>query len=865
MDEDLLKATDALCLSPHRDRLRGSAFSRHICRGRDKHVKNSDSNHFPEPSSDADVDDISPSIAHNGAPLPTYFSMPRGVKRPRRGSEDATSHIDASSSPSKVARHNVGSNACEPILISDSDDDRPLIDGQRAVEEALEDSPTASHRQKLASLYTYHSPTKARAVVKPRPGPTVKSEIRKSELSTEEPSTVLSSSRACFSTPSKTESSTSTLLAKSPLPLPIAKDPKKAKRRKRETLQLKKTLQDAKERDIVPLELDRVSAAGFRLILRCSFCAGAFAKSTSAKAKQEHMSLCAPLQGIVRSQAAVDTISSDISNLLRRDEQDKKKAADERTVLQDVMHDADIIMHEGRASQIATSTKKRGRDKVVTKKRITRVAKPTVLVVGDHSSKISPVAHSAGHNLLPARKAMLAARDFTTKMLGSAISFLIDPSESGESEDPKPKSDPDSRPVELMSGVDVLATPRKNRIRRELFAHNADGTSNRADQLPAVNAEQVFASMASVSPEKSPVKALQKSRQRQLSKDQDLSLQFDGTRTSPASPSPPQTQPFAPSKLAQRQQARCGKARDQLFGAETTTRSLLDLMQEAKAGDSDSSKRKADELDQTFYNDAVKRSRKDEENRDPTFEARSASSKRTRGMKFGSILIGASEGQDMDLDDHSITSPSPLPEKDSPGRGKLQDQMLVEAAQVLAHESASTDDIDPQVSSDLQQKVSIVRSDQEELATRHCDDEADLAANADSLEEDVNNDDDDSQSFLDLLEPLDIINESDFPQTQHLSDPSSDDMDDADSGSMAIKNRRMLVASGGASMTIEPRRKAPRAASLAGFPASSPSDMPPNGDTKALPSNEARESSVSNSDPDLVLITDDSCTSSPQP
>ncbi|KAJ9478420.1 hypothetical protein PHBOTO_001978 [Pseudozyma hubeiensis] len=834
MDEDLLKATDALCLSPHRDRLRSSAISRHVYRSRGKPIKNPEAIRSPASSLNADVDDISPSIAHHEAPLPT--SMPRGVKRPRRGSEDATSYIDGSSSPSKVARHNAGSNACEPILISDSDDDRPLIDEQRAARESLEDSPTASHRQRLASLYTYHSPTKARALVKPLPDPSVKSEMRKSELSTAEPSTVLSSSRARFSTPTKTESTTSTLLAKSPLPLPNAKDPKKAKGRKRDTLQLKKTLQDAKERDIVPLELDRVSASGFRLILRCSFCAGAFAKSTSAKAKQEHMSLCAPLQGIVRSQAAVDTISSDISNLLRRDEQDKKKAADERTVLQDVMHDADIIMHEGRASQIATSTKKRGRDKVVTKKRIKRAAKPTVLVVGDHPSNPSPVAHSAGHNLLPARKAMLAARDFTTKMLGSAISFLIDPSESGEAEDAKPKSDPDSRPAEPMSGVDVLATPRKNQIRRELFAHSADGTSDRAHQLPDVNADEVFALMASISPEKSPVKALQKSRQRQLSKDHDLSVQLDCARRGPASPSPPQTQPFAPSKLAQRQQARGGEARDQLFGAETTTRSLLDLMQEAKVKNLENSKRKADELDQTLHYDAAKRSRKDEEDRDAPFGARSANSKGIRGMRSGSNFIGACEGQDMDLDGQSIAAPSPLPGKDSSGP----------------------------VPSNLQQEVSIVRSDQKDLATSQRDDEAVLAVDADSLEEDVDNDDDDSQSFLDLLEPLDIIDQSAFPQTQYLSDPLSDDTDDAEPDRTAIKNRRMLVASGGASMTIEPRRKAPRSASLSGFPDSSPSIMPPNGDTKASPSTEARESSVSNSDPDLVLITDDSCTSSPE-
>ncbi len=403
---------------------------------------------------------------------------------------------------------------------------------------------------------------------------------------------------------------------------------KKAKAKKgaqRTTLQLKKTLEAAKEAAIAPLDLSKVLSAGFRLLLRCSFCAGTFTKSCSPKAKQEHMSLCAPLLGIKLSATAVETISSDITSALQRDEEERKRVSDQRTVLQDVMQDADIIMHEGRASQIATSPKKRGRDKVILKKSVKRSTRPQVFVAEDaspqtHASAAAP--RSAAHHLLPAREAASAARHVANQLLGSALHSAVEPAETEESRETSNKLESYDPPLDGFSHADLPRTPKK--ARRNLLAKpshaDADDSVNESHSLPKVSAEQVFASMAAASPHKSPVKALQKSRERQRSREQEKSLEQASSASSPGSPDLPRTQPFAPSKLARRREIRDGEARAPLFGAETTTRSLLDLIgdnqRQASRESSADSKRKADDDGTPFESSHAKRLRPDNSDRE---------------------------------------------------------------------------------------------------------------------------------------------------------------------------------------------------------------------------------------------------------
>ncbi|CBQ71724.1 conserved hypothetical protein [Sporisorium reilianum SRZ2] len=864
MDEHILEAASALCLSPRRrDRSKRDVLLKPLAASRQV-------NGGATPSSFKSIAKLATATGESDS------SMPRGVKRSRR--ESAAGHAESSvgasdsPSPSKMVKHDTnraGLNADEAIVISDSDDDGDgLADGQSIVEtmpqaqeededEQEEDvSPSALHRQNLANLFTYRSPTKKSSAIRQAdPDILSKGQTLKHESKSTEPLKPPTSPTKPSST-LKTDTTASSSAAESSLS--ARKKSKAAKGTPRATLQLKKTLEAAKAAGVAPLDLERVLSAGFRLIVRCSFCAGPFAKSTPAKAKQEHMSLCAPLQGVEQSATAVDTISSDITRALRREEQDRKKASDQRTVLQDVMHDADIVMHEGRASQIAASPKKRGKDKVVTKKAIKRSTRPTVLVAEDASAECSPAPPSVAHSLLPARKAMQAARDMANQLLGSAISLKAESSKS-ETVDEELKAEGQTQLSELLS------TPKKARRALILQAHDSEHAADLFDpdeivdqerHLPMVSAEQVFASMSASSPHKSPVKALQKSREG-LSRSRDMSSTSGGSNKSPRSPGLPQTQPFAPSKLAQRRQTRGDTAREKLFGAQTTTRSLLDLMRnkrdEESCDTSSEFKRKAGDDDDHPALSSVhtKKAKLSDAELDPHW-ADVDSMQSDNSRSFAACISG---DDDMDVDDQ-VDRKRPSTGVGT-STGKLQDGISHKTSHGSANGAADTDEHDERTSPPLQQTALNGCSAKPQHAAFDQGGDEMTPIGADSLDEDLSeeDDDEDTQSFLDLLEPLEVMDASVVSPTHTLSDPlSDDDMDEAGPPDTALRSRRMLVACGGASTTTEPRRNGDRSA----LPSSSSLTQ------KASPANAARQSSVSDSDPDLAP-TDDGCDDSSSP
>ncbi|TKY86669.1 hypothetical protein EX895_004309 [Sporisorium graminicola] len=707
--------------------------------------------------------------------------MPRGMKR-RGSAAPFESSTGATDSPSafKLVKYDTdraGFNAHEPIVISDSDDQSDdVVDGKLTVRAALQKqeegelelegiddvdedkASTALHQTNLANLFTYRSPTKARAVRKADTQNLPKRQTLKPETSAEElfrPST--SSSKLLSALQTDTSAPALILAAESSLPAP--KKSKAAKGIPRATIPLRKTLEAAKIAGVAPLDLDRVSSHGFRLILRCSFCAGLFAKSTSPKVKQQHMSLCAPLQGIEKSVTAVDTISSDISRALRRDEEDQKKAADNRTVLQDVMHDADILMHEGRASQIETSPKKRGKDKVVLKKAIKRSARPAVLVAEEPSVEGSPAPRFATHRLLPARRAMRAAREIANQLLGSAIALKAESSESGDADETL-GADFYGQSSDAHSDAKLSNTPKKMRKKRFSHVDNSDNTDlfdpddiiEQESHLPVLSAQQVFASMVSSSPHKSPVKALQKSRERQAS----------NSKQSPGSPSQPQTQPFAPSKLAQRRQTPGDKAREGLFGAQTTTRSLLDLVRSHQGGDvgdaSGQSKRKADGDDDDELAPSIaltKRVRLDDGELDPL----STGLDSVQSEQSHAPATRSSVDDDMDVDDQ-VDQRAPSTQSGT-STGKPHKGLVGKASLALANGMPGTDENQEQAPFPLEQTaLNECSADSNDEVFDKCD-AMTLVGAADSLDEILTEDDDeDTQSFLDLLEPLDVMHES---------------------------------------------------------------------------------------------------------
>ena len=721
-------------------------------------------------------------------------SMPRNLKRSRRGSTCADTSLGDLSSPSKLPKFNDdrAGLAHDPIVISDSDDDGSVHttlqvereEEEQQQEEEQEDeedeSSAAVLRQSLTKRFVYESPTKACAARKAAPMPR--------SIIAELPVPPTSSTKLSPLSPIDTSSS-SKLAAESKSS--AAKKSKvsktKAKAKARTTIQLSKTREAAEQGGITPLDLERVPSGGFKLILRCSFCAGQFTKSASTSVKQEHLSLCAPLQGIKRNATAVETIVSDIQSALNREAAEGRKASDERTVLQDVMHNADIVQHEGRASQIATSPKKRGKDKVVIKKAIKRSTKPSLWVAQDPLAGPSLAPRRAAHNLLPAREAMQAARDTAVQLLGDAISLKTEcSSKSEQALDDVLKPQAHNPTSDVFAAADMPSTPKKTPKEIGPQADHA-GTGDAEDlidttnHLPVVSAEQVFASIvtSSSSPQKSPVKALQKSRERQISREQEQSLAAEGTMPSPRSPGFPQTQPFAPSKLAQRRQPRDGTVRQKLFGAETTTRSLLDLVQDRKHDNSREtsceSKRKADQDDEAPQGAGTKKARLGSV--DPYVDVGMLSPDHNAMHEDSATAsdAGMSHDQDMDFDD----PPDSTSQSDTISRssmGELRAGASVKTNFGSANGVAGTEQYDEQDSLHLAQ-----------TATKRCRDQSQNALiDADSLDEDHDedgsdvDDDEDTQSFLDLLEPSEVIHEPLFSPTHSMSDPSSDDIGEPD-------------------------------------------------------------------------------------
>ena len=763
-------------------------------------------------------------------------------------------------------KHSIGSSAYEPIIVSDDDDDDDVEEAAEDVEiDTDQDDSSNGGLQQLHSKYTYHSPTKASVLHRNAPVPP-KVEPPKHRIPSERSVTASSSSSPAPSVKAaKRHASAST--SKESDSAPPRKKARTVKPAQTTSVQLKKTLQIAEESGVAPLDLSQVSAAGFRLIGRCSFCASAFTKSASARVKQEHMSFCAPLNGIKKILTAIDLIKVDVQSAVERDEEMERKARQERTTLMEVVQEADVVLHEGRASQIAASPKKRGRDAVIIKKAIKRSTKPSLFLSDQDSNLHGSASSSNKHKLLPAREAMLAAREVANQLIGMAPeSTTSNKEEDANSATVEPQS-PDRSLTYATPDPGALTTPKKPREHTstplaESNPGQMDGGLEDRYNLPVVSMEQAFASIAATSPhKKSPVKALQKSRERQNSREGDLSGSSDGSGHGLGIPSAdlPATQPFAPSKLAKRQQALDGHERPALFGAETTTRSLLDLVKDHPEVETNESKRKA--LDTGMDCNRVKKHKPlsangsdvehDRVSLKPTHRTRKQDADVKPGASSSSTIIDS----DMDIDDQTVERALKAEHDNvnSPTTGKLQEQALSDTETHAARLKTKTDLIDahllPQDSADrLDQYSRMPKRDSDESMTKF--------DNAGSIEE-SDDDDDDSQSFLELLEPLEVPPEPVILHTYSLSESSPEDMENADAAATAYRNRRMLVACGGGSVTLAHRGKGSSSAAF--------SPISKQVDHSSPPDPEARQRSVSNSDPELLLITDDSCSSSPQP
>ncbi|SPO24695.1 uncharacterized protein UTRI_01662_B [Ustilago trichophora] len=856
--EDILLATSALTLSPRKDSS-GCILSVSTCK--------SDRSNQLLP--------YAPSRRQNGAsaiPYPRDFTlikpsvvpalstligsarrvgsdpkMPRGVKRPSAGLEDAQDSLtskatSASAKPAKPA-DNHASRAYEPIVISD-DSDSDLDPGP------AQKHPNALFAQTLSSKFTYHSPTKAPPQRKTISTKSNSEVLQPTASSARLPITLSSSSSSLPAAAAKTHSpfvkedtSTSTSTSLNDPSVPVRKKPKTSKAAPHAAMQLKKTIERAKEAGVSPLDLSPVSAAGFRLLSRCSFCAQAFTKAPAPKVKQQHMAFCAALSKIASTETAVSLIADDVRSALERDEADKRKVRDDRTMLQDVVQEADIVMHEGRASQIAASPKKRGKDAVITKKAIKRSTKLPLFVSEQHSDTHASASH-AKHKLLPAREAMAAARDIANQLIGSSIPLAMHSSKVEQDDESNGKTEAVHEPSHTSFEDAVLITPKKRKERSftpvdDVSHAQKDGNRDASKILSDLSLEQVLASISPASPEKkSPVKALQVSRQRQASREQDMSLGIDGARHSLGSPSHlsssspgsslPRTQAFGPSKLAQRQQASAGP---KLFGAETTSRSLLDLVSDKREADSSptrgETKRKVIDTD-----------------------VQDIDAKRQKSTALDS---------DMDVDDQTVdTALSAQPgEFHHSTTGKLQDHepSPSHTEPLATREKVTSQNIDTKASPRLEQAAA-EEPETSRSMLRDGSDEKTAEFDAESIEED--DDDEDAQSYLELLEPLEPPPDPIISQTCSLSESSFDDeVDGPDASEIAYRSRRMLIASGGGSITLDYRRKTGRAD--ASSRTSRETVFP------ACSQNQARYRSVSNSDPELLLVTDDSCSSSPQP
>ncbi|SNX83388.1 uncharacterized protein MEPE_02095 [Melanopsichium pennsylvanicum] len=853
MVEDLLNATSALTLSsrPKRDgssridEFQTNTRSRHIVPFQiSRHQNQTSAKLLYNPGGTSSPSlPLSISISTGDVAAVICPDMPMYPKRPRQQSPNPGDHsiTKPPSAYSKKARHasKPMNNAHEPIVISDSDDHVDVDDIVLKHAEDIESSQTSSHAplRDMAGRYTYNSPTNPRSSRKPVPS-TLKPEPCKTKRNP-----ALSSSASSISAfIALTTAITDNMSASTSSPKVSVSAPKKVtnsktkKASKEASVQLRKTIEAAKAAGLCSIDLSHISAAGFRLVRRCSFCAESFTKSAAAKVKQEHMSLCAPLNGVARN-TALDAIKIDIRSAIEREEADEKRVREERTMLQEVVQDADIVRHEGRASQIAASPKKRGRDAVITKKAIKRTNKPSLYASEERDSP-----RSANPKLLPARKAMVLAREIADQLFGTHLTPAPDvASNKQERDDAEIKSEALAKPSHSSLYANHPTTPKsgKKRFLASLVDGNADDFDGEVDDikhLPIISAEHIFASIASPGPQKSPVRALQISRQRRASREHEASFGSPESAHRLESPTLPRTQPFAPSKLAKRQRALDHEQRSQLFGAETTTRSLLDLVKMHR--NSESSKLEHRDLDNVLGASQTTAGLKRKAN---DSDAAHLEVKRNKNeTACGDHCSSSTLNSDMYIDDQAADSLQlPLaPDLSTPQIGKHQDHH-----NRLSSAETQTQDVDLTKGFELHQNV--VDKQDRSSETRMNGDEILADTDVDSSE-----DDDDSRSFLDLLEPLELLPEPIMSPNFSPSESSSTDLDEQDAAGAAYRDRRMLVACGGGAISVDHRRSKCRfKGSLC---------ISQHVDKPASPTHIDRNSSVSNSDPDLVMITDDS-------
>ncbi|KAJ1601654.1 hypothetical protein NDA14_004968 [Ustilago hordei] len=868
MDEDLLEATNALTLSPRKDRAALIQVSRFFADCRSKtalsptastpqnHIAIHDLAHAAHKRSFAELNER---LAAPG----NEQSMSKRSKKPKIESRvTRTTSVTASPSSKRLVipdqSQDHGSNALASIVISDSEDQDTAADEEVDDPTLDEESPDSSAPlQSLARRFTYESPAKSRPL-RNVGSSTVKPEPLKRIADLQQPSSSFASSASSSVNSSAIQQHTSASTSTDSAPKRAPKKPKATKKLKHLTIKLRKTIEEAQKAGIEPLDLSKVSATGLRLVNRCPFCAGSFTKSAAAKVKQEHMSLCAPLNGITRSTAAFDTVASDIRSAQKRDEEAKDKARDDRTVFQDVVQDAGIVLHEGRASQIEASLKKRGKDSIIVKKAIKRPAKAPLLISEKHSPDNALGSHTAAISLISAQKANSRARSFADQIFGAKISSTLvesmGSSKSAEADQGKLDVDPTSHPPDIV----VPTTPKKAKARALTPLQGGgfdpiEGEIDETHQLPVVSAEQVFASLsASGSPQKSPIKALQKSRERRASKDNDLSFDSEGSELGLGSPNLLTTQQFAPSKLAHRRGASTRKDGPSLFAAETTTRSLLDLVKTHRRSESREVsaelKRKPAEVDEGERAHDAKRCRMvddddpmDMQQRKPGLDSklpsREAVANGDKQASPGAAPNFASAYEsDMDIDAQAVEAV--LSQSQDQGRsfsGKLQEHDLQSTRNRPASLDQVTHSFDAQASPQLQQTPNTTESVDHFRADAI--DEALEGFDTDSIAED---DDEDAQSFLELLEPLEIRTNAPSPPYS-LSEPSSEDLDEPNSRNSVYRNHRILDAIGGTSDTIGSRREAI--------------------DVGIPPASQARPALrqglvVSKSDPEAILLTD---------
>lgn len=894
MNEDLLEATSALTLSPRKDRAARVIASRFFPANCNKEVSPplTNSHRQNQDSLHCSLHDLAHTTKRSFSDLTCnqtaeedLQSMPKGSKRLKIESKATRSDTLASPSSKSLTRprqnEDSGSTAYAPIVISDDDDEEAEeygngteaangVDQEEGPAPADESPDSSAPLQSLASRFTYESPTKARTIRNGAPtsirlGSLKRAADLEQHSSASASSSIISKSSATEESFTSAPTSTDSVSKRAPKK---SKAGKAIKTIKDLTIKPKKTFDQAKEAGVEPLDLGKISAQGFRLITRCSFCAGSFTKSATPKVKQEHMSLCGPLSGITQSEAAIDAVVSDIRNAFNRDEKAKRKARDDRTLFQEVVQDADIVLHEGRASQIQASPKKRGKDSVITKKAIKRSTKAPLLISEVHSSNEAFSAQPAGNNLISAQKARLLARDLADQLFGRVTS-----STTTESVSPNQAEDDEQGHVDAHATAQpetvIPHTPRRDRP-RTLTSNpggslvDGDDTMGETTQLPVVSAEQVFASMsASVSPHKSPIKALQKSRERQASRDNDLLFESEGSELGLGSPSLPRTQQFAPSKLAQRLQAPKKNDVPSLFAAQTTTRSLLDLVNTHRKSESREVsaelKRKSAEAEEEEHSPHPKRCKTvanvDEAELKPSglnTDSTRLSSRRLshEGIGSGNPQVPHAEHAstfrsdcDMDVDADTVEAILSQPhESNRSTSAKLREQNL-NAAKILSASLAQvTHKPEASASPSSQQAPTAVIKDTDRpsqaLNSGDVDDCIAEGFDTDSILED---DDEDAQSFLELLEPLEVPPNHIPSPTYSLSEPSSEDLDEPDSRDSAYRIRRMTAATGGGSFSIESRRKPIRA------------EVPPASQAYAFVRNVdtgASHSPISNSDPE---------------